>query len=97
MEKLFKKHLSILALFVLTTFYSTSTFAQQTFPSGSLITNSMDWQFDCVNPTQVEIIGTGTQLAGNPPIVLNIPNFSTADSVLLEIVYKGASSSYLPT
>ena len=83
MEKFILKHLNFIMFLMLMVGVNQAINAQQ-IPS----TNSMDWQFDCVNPSEVEIIGTGTQIAGNPPIVINIPNYSTADSILLEIVYR---------
>ena len=97
MEKFIFKHLSIFVLVVMLIGINQPMNAQLQNLGGSLISNSMDWQFDCLNSSEVEIIGTGTQIAGNPPMVLNIPNYANADSIMLEIVYKGATTSPLPT
>ena len=59
-------------------------------------TSTPNWNFNCSDGQYVEIIGSGTQVPGAPPTILNIPDIASIDSIVTEVVFKGAPQN-LPT
>ncbi|NNM15780.1 MAG: hypothetical protein HKO56_03900, partial [Bacteroidia bacterium] len=56
-------------------------------------TSTPDWNFSCPDGQYVDVYGSGTQVPGSPPTVLNIPNIANVDSIVTEVVFKGAPAN----